>query len=321
MQLNWLINPLSGGRQGACLERILHELRRQGVFDGEIIQLNGGDAVSALERLSKAERIIVAGGDGTVSQVLASVGGNALPVGVFPLGTANDLARELEERTGRRYAALPLWPKSLSHENVKRRLTAFLNSSGEELDLWRLEYGAGFSQARIFCNYASFGYEALIVREFNQWRRRPCWISRCTGALGNYLLYAGLALGNWQQGWIHGARLYNSESGEVITFKRLRSVFLASIGKVMGIGVSKRAGRINDGKIEMLALESLTSYLTMLSSYKWSISKPKLLGSAAAWEIEVLSPNTPVQVDGEPCPEISAPCRVSFAGTVKAAVV
>ena len=41
------------------------------------------------------QAVVVAGGDGTVNQVVAALGGNRLPVAILPAGTANDLSREL----------------------------------------------------------------------------------------------------------------------------------------------------------------------------------------------------------------------------------
>lgn len=39
--------------------------------------------------------IVVAGGDGTVAEVIAKLGNRKLPVGILPLGTANNIARSL----------------------------------------------------------------------------------------------------------------------------------------------------------------------------------------------------------------------------------
>lgn len=52
-----------------------------------------GAAIRA--RCGGADRIVVAGGDGTVRGALADVIESGLPLGVIPLGTANDLARTL----------------------------------------------------------------------------------------------------------------------------------------------------------------------------------------------------------------------------------
>ncbi len=43
-----------------------------------------------------ADFIVVAGGDGTVAEVIANLGNRKLPIGILPMGTANNIARSLE---------------------------------------------------------------------------------------------------------------------------------------------------------------------------------------------------------------------------------
>src|SRR4051812_8500037 len=48
-----------------------------------------------LEKVS-ADFVVVAGGDGTVAEVIAHLGNRKLPIGILPPGTANNIARSLE---------------------------------------------------------------------------------------------------------------------------------------------------------------------------------------------------------------------------------
>ena len=43
-----------------------------------------------------ADFVVVAGGDGTVAEVIANLGNRKLPIGILPMGTANNIARSLE---------------------------------------------------------------------------------------------------------------------------------------------------------------------------------------------------------------------------------
>jgi diacylglycerol kinase (ATP) len=53
-------------------------------------------AIAAIERRDPAiDAVIVGGGDGSVSSILAPLIGSGLPLGVLPLGTANDFARSI----------------------------------------------------------------------------------------------------------------------------------------------------------------------------------------------------------------------------------
>ena len=56
-----------------------------------------GDAQAVAARTTKDQydRIVVAGGDGTVNEVLNGLDGRDVPLGIVPLGTANDLARQV----------------------------------------------------------------------------------------------------------------------------------------------------------------------------------------------------------------------------------
>jgi diacylglycerol kinase family enzyme len=47
-------------------------------------------------RTSGYDIVIAAGGDGTVNAIASGLTGTGIPLGILPLGTANDLARELE---------------------------------------------------------------------------------------------------------------------------------------------------------------------------------------------------------------------------------
>lgn len=90
-----LVNP--GARRGdqageearAVLEATGLDLRVEASFDpakaGEIIR----------RERAGVDRVIVAGGDGTLNTVLQGLVGTGLPLGILPLGTANNLARTL----------------------------------------------------------------------------------------------------------------------------------------------------------------------------------------------------------------------------------
>ena len=59
-------------------------------------QENGSDFTEQIRRHRESiDRVIVAGGDGTLNAALQGLVGTGLPLGVLPLGTANNLARTL----------------------------------------------------------------------------------------------------------------------------------------------------------------------------------------------------------------------------------
>jgi YegS/Rv2252/BmrU family lipid kinase len=100
-----LINP--GARRGneageearAALEAFGLELRVVALDPaqtGEIVRR---------EQAGGIDRVIVAGGDGTLNAVAQGLVGTGLPLGIIPLGTANNLARTLQIPTSLQEAA------------------------------------------------------------------------------------------------------------------------------------------------------------------------------------------------------------------------
>ncbi len=85
-----------------------------------------------------AERLIVCGGDGTISETLPALADSAIPLGLLPFGTANDLARALD---------IP--------RKVNPAIHTLLQGQVCPIDLGR----AG---NRLFATVAAFGFDAEI---------------------------------------------------------------------------------------------------------------------------------------------------------------
>ncbi|MFP9136355.1 lipid kinase [Devosia sp. XGJD_8] len=90
-----LVNPNS--RRGtAALDPVVARLHAGGI-DAVIERFNSPDEVSAdiARRRHEADLVIVCGGDGTINSAAKGVLETGLPMGIMPMGTANDLARTL----------------------------------------------------------------------------------------------------------------------------------------------------------------------------------------------------------------------------------
>jgi NAD kinase len=55
-------------------------------FDTHYVSVKNGNVGKALEK--KADLIVIAGGDGTIAEVLIQIPDRSVPVAIFPLGTA-----------------------------------------------------------------------------------------------------------------------------------------------------------------------------------------------------------------------------------------
>jgi len=92
-----LWNP-SAGSARAGLEAHVVALFRAAGYDAQIIILQKGQDPTASARAAsaRAEIVVAAGGDGTVSRVAAGVIGTSSVLGVLPIGTLNHFARDLQ---------------------------------------------------------------------------------------------------------------------------------------------------------------------------------------------------------------------------------
>lgn len=144
-----IFNPAAGqGRPEETLAAA--RLAFSAVAQDVVVTQSGGDARAAAQRAARRpdvyDAVLVAGGDGTLNEVLnglmAEHEAAPLPIGLIPLGTRNILARELGIPRGDMEAQAAL---------VERGRT-------RPLDLGR----AG---EQYFSLVAGFGFDAAVVRE------------------------------------------------------------------------------------------------------------------------------------------------------------
>ncbi len=97
MQVEIITNPSSGrGRAPAHAAAIASELLRRGHSVNVHTGSDRGDAAAwAHAAADRADRLVVVGGDGSLSAVLAGLPDSAPPLALAPLGTGNVLATEL----------------------------------------------------------------------------------------------------------------------------------------------------------------------------------------------------------------------------------
>src|SRR6478736_1845401 len=94
-----ILNPTAGRRRRGLVEAVVRCVRAQGWTVDVVETAAAGDA-RRLAETCDAHRygvIAVAGGDGTINEVVNGLAGrnDAPAVGIVPLGTANVLAHEL----------------------------------------------------------------------------------------------------------------------------------------------------------------------------------------------------------------------------------
>jgi diacylglycerol kinase family enzyme len=148
-----IYNPASGqhsARNRAAIDKALAVLRDAGVEAEALETLAPGSAEAmAREAVHRGcDTILACGGDGTVHEVLQSLVGTSVALGVVPLGTANALAANLGLRS--------------SPSKTVRKL---LDATPVSISVGHIFYrdAAGSTQSRYFTVAAGVGADALFL--------------------------------------------------------------------------------------------------------------------------------------------------------------
>lgn len=150
-----IVNPKAGRKKGlrvaALLEQVLKEKNiPYHRYDTRFI--GDGENVAASLTTSDYSRLLVVGGDGTLNEVVRGLkDSTSVPLALFPAGTGNDVAR------------------LLGLLEVKKSMEAALTGVPESIDL-------GMADGTPFVNIFSFGLDAAIATQANQWKEKlPGW--------------------------------------------------------------------------------------------------------------------------------------------------
>src|SRR5687768_8162520 len=93
-----VINPISGGINKEDLEQKIAESAEKRGFKPHFMATGGEKDGKALARMVKTvspARVLVFGGDGTVSMVARVLVETGIPLGIIPMGSGNGLAKDL----------------------------------------------------------------------------------------------------------------------------------------------------------------------------------------------------------------------------------
>jgi YegS/Rv2252/BmrU family lipid kinase len=272
-----LLNP-GARRGGEGIDAVLDRLRAGGL----VLDERPMDTPEAVERLlheaaATADCAIVGGGDGTLRLAAAGIEATGLPLGILPMGTANDLARTL---------GIP--------DDLEAAADVILAGRRRTIDL-------GTVNGLPFFNVASIGLATELARELSSDLKKR-W-----GRLG-YAIAAMRALAKARRftAWI-------TENDQTI---RTRTMQIAvGNGRFYGGGnVVAEHAAIDDGHLDLYSLELRTVWrlALMLWSFRsgahgaWS-EVTTLRGTE--FEIRTARP-LPINADGEIVGETPAVFKV-----------
>ncbi|MCB0310299.1 MAG: hypothetical protein KDD42_03635, partial [Bdellovibrionales bacterium] len=199
------------------------------------------------------------------------------------LGTANDLARELD--------VVSLYSASKPEKIVEYYITA----PSRAVRLWKFSCG---ETVAIFSNYISIGFDAACVDLFDSWRPHYRRGLGSRGRFRNRLAYGWAALTSLRSGFL-GKGAIRGGGGELFALDQSRGIIFANISSYMGFGVSSAESDPFDDRIECLQVPSVLSYVSILLGNKLPIAELRLVGSGRSWELELDESICAVQLDGE----------------------
>lgn len=227
-----ILNPSAGGVRD--LEAVRDRLDRIGEARVVVTGEPGGEGDAAADALERGfQRVVAAGGDGTVHRVVNGLRGglDEVVVGCVPLGTANDFARSL---------GLPL--------DTEEAIDVVLEGATRRIDLGemgRAGTGAADAHGRLFVNVATGGFGGEIGEDLDP------EIKRTWGPLA-YLRTAVEHLRDLKR---YRVRL-ETEEGEVVE-EDVFNVVVANGSRAGGnVPVAPRA-RMDDGLFDVVLVPAV----------------------------------------------------------------
>jgi YegS/Rv2252/BmrU family lipid kinase len=260
-----LINQ--GSRQGNADLRPAFDLLRQAGL--EVIEVSSDDhrrlQQAVAEHREGVDRVVVGGGDGTLNALAESLIESRLPLGILPLGTANDLARTLE---------LP--------SDLAAAAAVIIAGRTRQIDL-------GCINGKHFFNVASLGLSTQVARELTRETKRRWGVF-------------GYPLALWRA--VHKRRSFRAEIRCDQERRRLHSIQIwVGNGRHFGGGMTiAENARIDDGMLDLVSLAPRSFWQLILSSPQllWGHHHDQRLRHWRGSEIEIRTRRPmPVNTDGE----------------------
>lgn len=280
-----LINPQSGGHSGGQLIKEFSALLTEGALSGSLHTIDFSRLNEQLQDIDSFDYVLVAGGDGTVSRVISASAsrGAKSPFIIVPLGTGNDLAREVGLNSYFRSKPLKSALQSLDLSN-QRTLTT-----------WRVTIGG---EHHAFTNYLSLGFDAIVAQHYTALRNSKKIIPLSKSIWFRRSLYLFLGLKLFFSTLPAGLEI-KSHSSTIALPTTLSSLIFANIKSFMGIGTSCALSDPSDECVELIMCSSPTALTRMVFSWLPG-AKTLLADSSNSWTIYHPTETLYLQLDGEP---------------------
>lgn len=198
MPIKLIANPIAGGNARPQIDRLCRHFTAQGHHVDLFLTAARGDAEQAARsaRDQGYTRIVAAGGDGTLNEVINGLAPSTIPLAFIPLGTVNVLALEI---------GLPFDLLAAAEVAVNGVPTPVgLGQAGERKFL--LMAGIGFDaqvvravDSRVKRRIGRFAYVVAAIKTLCQWQTSQLTVTLADGSvqsagsviIGNGRLYGG----------------------------------------------------------------------------------------------------------------------------------
>jgi diacylglycerol kinase (ATP) len=292
-----IVNPVAGrvatgmgGRGGRAVAALARRLQEAG-FEPRVIETrHRGDAQSIAAKCCAegVQAVVVAGGDGTVNEVVSGMTGDGVPILVAPVGTENILAK---------YFGLGLDGDALWRVLERGRVVG--------LDVAELAGCPGSADAgadrpfhRPFLLVGGVGFDARITHEV---ARRRLELLQTNGGHISYLTYLGPA---WRTLWRHRHPRLSVEVDGRRFYSGPAQVLVGNVPRyAMGLRPAHRA-RPDDGLLDVCVFEcrrrvSVLRHFVNLLLRRHMDSSGVFYSQGRHIRICAEDERVPVQVDGD----------------------
>ncbi|AXB56693.1 diacylglycerol/lipid kinase family protein [Flavobacterium fluviale] len=218
----FIVNPISGDLDKSDLIESVAEFASTHHFNLEVYETTGKNDLKAIQTIYKQhnpERIVVAGGDGTIKMVAEAMEDHDVIIGILPAGSANGLSVDLDLPPG-------------IEENLK---IAFLNNY-IEMDMICIN-------GKKSIHLSDLGLNANLVKNYEESDVRGFW---------GYALQAFTTLKEAEEPFVATITANNK------TVQHVARMIVVANSQKYGTGVIINPnGSMNDGKFELVILKSL----------------------------------------------------------------
>jgi len=268
-----VVNAIAGrGLAAWAVPRFVAALRAEGGEAEVRTTAARGDAALAAREARGVDAVVVAGGDGTVGEVLNGLDGSDLPLALLPLGTANLLARDL---------AIPFDPEGAARvaaRGVPRTIDAGVVAA------------AGAEERRFVC-VVGVGFDAAVVRAVAAGR---------SGGLG-FRGWIGPVL---RVGWTYAFPTIRVSIDGAAPVAATVAV-ACNTRNYGGLFTLVPDARPDDGRLSLCLVDARrrrSVFRYLWGAWRGTLARQSDVRTAACRAVSVESDGpVPVQADGDPC--------------------